>query len=74
MDLRAEPTCWHFRATLHFLLLKVRGYVIGRKKHRLQVAYIRQGWICKIEKKHVFFLEKIIFFQERNDDDKFLKW
>lgn len=66
MDLRADPTCWHVRATLHFLLLKVRGDVIGRKKHRLQVAHIRQGWICKIETKACFFARDNQIFFRRN--------
>lgn len=58
MDFRAEPTWWHVGAALHFLLLQVRGDVIVREEHGLQMAHIRQGWVCKMETKQGFVKEK----------------
>ena len=56
VDLRVVPTCWRVGAALHFLLLQVRGHVVVREEHGLQLAHIRQGGICGTQ--GVFFSEE----------------
>lgn len=57
VDLRVVPTCWRIGATLQFLLLQVRGHVVVREEHGLQLAHIRQGGICTIRGHREFFSE-----------------
>lgn len=68
MDFRVGPTCWRVAAALHFLSLQVRGHVVVREEHGLQLAHSRQGWICKVETKQEsifkFFLKKKLISQD----------
>lgn len=57
VDLKVVPTCWRVGAALHFLLLQVRGHVVVREEHGLQLAHIGQGGICKIRGHREFFSE-----------------
>lgn len=72
VDLRVVPTCWRVGAALHFLLLQVRGHVVVREEHGLQLAHIGQGGICKIRGHREFFSEvgsgsfTIPFFTNKN--------
>lgn len=59
VDFRTYPACWSVDAALHFLWLQVRGYVVVREEHCLQLAHSRQGRICNMEtKNNSFYFER----------------
>lgn len=55
VDLRTGATCWSVDTALHFLWLQVRGYVVVREEHCLQLARGGQRRICNTETKLLFW-------------------
>lgn len=51
VDFGAGPTCCSAGAALHFLRLQLRGQVVVREEHGLQLAHIRQSVICNMGSK-----------------------
>lgn len=59
VDLTVGPGYRCLGAALHFLSLQVRGHVVVREEHGLQLARSRLVWICEIETEQFFSLQNL---------------